>query len=49
MTMEFESCLPSAIQLVLQFDDVPEDVTEAIRSQAGLLAHLSPEAVSQPD
>jgi len=47
--MEYTSCLKDAIQLVLEFDDLPEEcVAEAIRSQAGLLAHLSPEAVSQP-
>jgi hypothetical protein len=48
--MEYASCLPEAVQLVLAFDDLPEEsVAEAVRSQAGLLAHLSPEAVAQPD
>ncbi len=47
--MDYASCIPEAVQLVLAFDDLPEEVSEAIRSQAGLLAHLSPEAVSQPD
>ena len=47
--MDYASCIPEAVQLVLAFDDLPEQVSEAIRSQAGLLAHLSPEAVAQPD
>jgi hypothetical protein len=46
--MDYASCLPEAVQLVLALDDLPEEVSEAIRSRAGLLAHLSPEAVSQP-
>ena len=47
--MDYASCIPEAVQLVLAFDDLPEEVSEAIRSQAGLLAHLSPEAMGQPD
>ena len=47
--MDYASCIPEAVQLVLAFDDLPEEVSEAVRSQAGLLAHLSPEAVAQPD
>ena len=47
--MDYASCIPEAVQLVLAFDDLPEEVSEAIRSRAGLLAHLSPEAVAQPD
>ena len=47
--MDYASCIPEAVQLVLAFDDLPEEVSEAIRSRAGLLAHLSPEAVCQPD
>jgi len=47
--MDYASCIPEAVQLVLAFDDLPEEVSEAIRSQAGLLAHLSPEAIAQPD
>ena len=48
--MDYVSCLPEAVQLVLAFDDLPEDcVAEAVRSRAGLLAHLGPEAVAQPD
>jgi hypothetical protein len=47
--MDYASCLPEAVQLVLAFDDLPEEcVAEAVRSRAGLLAHLSPKAVSQP-
>ncbi|MBK9246109.1 MAG: hypothetical protein IPM30_14945 [Burkholderiales bacterium] len=49
--MDYASCLPEAVQLVLAFDDLSEEamLREAIRSRAGLLAHLSPEAVCQPD
>jgi len=48
--MDYQSCIPEAIQLVLAFEDLPdESVPEAARSQAGLLAHISPEAVGQPD
>jgi len=47
--MDYASCIPEAVQLVLAFDDLPEEVSEAIRSRAGLLAHLDPEAVAQPD
>jgi len=48
--MDYVSCLPEAVQLVLSFDDLPEEsVPEAVRSRAGLLAHLSPEDASQPD
>ena len=48
--MDNASCIPEAVQLVLAFDDLPEEsVPEAVRSRAGLLAHLSPEAVAQPD
>ena len=47
---DYRSCIPEAVQLVLAFDDLPEEsVPEAVRSRAGLLAHLSPEAVCQPD
>ena len=46
---DMNSLVPEAIQLVLALDDLPEEVSEAIRSRAGLLAHLSPEAVCQPD
>lgn len=47
---DYNSCVPEAVQLVLAFDDLPEEsVAEAVRSKAGLLAHLSPEAVAQPD
>jgi hypothetical protein len=47
---DLNSLVPAAIQLVLAFDDLPEEcVAEAVRSTAGLLAHISPEAVSQPD
>ena len=48
--MDYASCFPEAVQLVLAFDDLPEEcVAEAVRSTAGLLAHISPEAVSQPN
>ena len=48
--MDYMSCLKDAVQLVLAFDDLPEEsVAEAVRSQAGLLAHISLEAVGQPD
>ena len=47
---DYRSCIPEAVQLVLAFDDFPEEsVAEAVRSQAGLLAHMSPEAIAQPD
>ena len=47
---DLNSLVPVAIQLVLAFDDLPEEsVPEAVRSQALLLAHVSPEAASQPD
>jgi len=47
---DLNSLVPVAIQLVLAFGDLPEQsVAEAVRSRARLLAHLSPEAVSQPD
>jgi len=48
--MDYQSCMPDAVQLVLAFEDLPEEsVAEAVRSRAGLLAHISPEAVGQPD
>ena len=47
--MDYTSCLPEAVQLVLALDFPEESVAEAVRSQAGLLAHLSPEAIGQPD
>ena len=47
--MDYTSCLKDAVQLVLDFD-LPEDsVPEAVRSRAGLLAHLSQEDIGQPD
>lgn len=47
---DYNSCVPEAVQLVLAFDDLPEDsVAEAVRSTAGLLAHMTPEGMSQPD
>ena len=47
--MDYASCLPEAVQLVLALDLPEESVAEAVRSQAGLLAHMSPEAIAQPD
>ena len=47
--MDYASCLPEAVQLVLALDFPEESVAEAVRSQAGLLAHISPEALAQPD
>lgn len=47
--MEYASCIPDAVQLVLALDLPEESVPEAVRSQAALLAHLCPEAVGQPD
>jgi hypothetical protein len=46
---DLNSLVPEAVQLVLDLDFPEESVAEAVRSQAGLLAHLSPEAVSQPE
>ena len=47
--MDYASCLPEAVQLVLALDFPEESVPEAVRSQAALMAHLCPEAVGQPD
>ena len=46
---DYRSCIPEAVQLVLALDFPEESVAEAVRSQAGLLAHISPEAIAQPD
>jgi len=46
---DYRSCIPEAVQLVLALDFPEESVAEAVRSQAGLLAHMSPEAIAQPD
>jgi hypothetical protein len=47
--MEYASCIADAVQLVLDFDLPEESVPEAVRSRAGLLAHLSQEDIGQPD
>ena len=48
--MDYRSALKEAVQLVLAFDDLPEEsVPEAVRSRAGLLAHVDPESARPVD
>jgi len=46
---DLNSLVPEAVQLVLALDFPEESVPEAVRSRAGLLAHLSQEDIGQPD